>query len=129
MGIVGIAAAVVAVTLVILAAFMIPAFIEMRKTAAELRKFIANTDSELNSVMKELRLALDDLKTVTGGMADKVDNVKSFMDAVGDTGRNLSTINSVIGVVAGVCSSSSVWMTGAKAAGRMIAEKLIRKRG
>jgi hypothetical protein len=51
------------------------------------------------------------------------------MDAIGDTGRGLRTINSVIGTVAGVMSRSTLWLTGAKVTGSFILDKIIKKRG
>lgn len=127
--IVGISAAVAAITLVVLAAVMIPAIMEVRKTATAMREFIAQTDTELKPVLRELRETLTDLKVLTEGAADKVEDVHCFMEALGDTGRNLRTINNVAGAVAGVLARSSIWMTGAKVAGKFILERLSQKRG
>lgn len=126
---VGISAAVAAITLLVLAGFMIPAFIEVRKTAAALREFMSQTEAELKPVLKELRETLTDLKVLTEGTADKMEDVHTFMEALGDTGRNLRTINSIAGSVAGVLARSSIWMTGAKVAGKFLLERLSKKRG
>ena len=122
------AAVLVAITLVVLAAFMIPAFIEIRKTAASLREFIAGADSELKPVIHELHQTITELKIITEGASSKSEDMKSFMEALGDTGRNLRTINSVVGTVAGVLATSSVWVVGARAAGKLILERLSKKR-
>jgi hypothetical protein len=50
------------------------------------------------------------------------------MEAVGDTGRNLRTINSIIGVVSGALSSSSVWMTGVKVASSYLMDRILKKK-
>jgi uncharacterized protein YoxC len=127
--IVGISAAVAAITLVVLAGFMIPAFVEIRKTAAATREFITQTETELKPALKELHETLAGLKVLTEGVADKVEDVHSFMDALGDTGRNLRTINNIVGAVAGVMVNSSVWLTGAKVAGKFIVDRFSKQRG
>ncbi|HEX2768795.1 MAG TPA: DUF948 domain-containing protein [Geobacteraceae bacterium] len=125
---IGLAAVVMAITLVVLAAFMIPAFIEIRKTAASLREFIACTDSELKPVLHELHLTITELKIIVEVAATKSEDVKSFMEALGDTSRNLRTINNVVGTVVGVLATSTAWAVGAKAAGRFILESISKKR-
>jgi uncharacterized protein YoxC len=127
--IVGISAAVAAITLVVLAGFMIPAFVEIRKTAAATREFITQTETELKPALKELHETLAGLRVLTEGAADKVEDVHSFMEALGDTGRNLRTINNIVGAVAGVMASSSIWLTGAKVAGKFIVDRFSKKRG
>jgi len=122
------AAILVAITLVVLAAFLIPAFIEIRKTAASLRDFITCADSELKPVLHELHQTITELKIIAEVAASKSEDMKTFMEALGDTGRNLRTINHVVGSVAGVLASSSAWVVGARAAGKLIFERLSRKR-
>ena len=121
------AAVLVAITLVILAAFLIPAFIEIRKTAASLRDFITCADSELKPVLHELHQTITELKIIAEVAASKSEDMKTFMEALGDTGRNLRTINHVVGSVAGVLASSSAWVVGARAAGKLIFERLSKK--
>lgn len=129
MFILGIAVAVMAATLVVIAAFMIPAFIEVRKTAIATREFLAQTESDIKPVLKDLHETLANLRVLTEGAAAKVEDVQCFMEAVGDTGRNIRTINSVVGSVAGVLSGSSVWITGLKVASKFIMDRVAKKRG
>jgi uncharacterized protein YoxC len=128
MVIVAISAVVIAVTIVILAAFMIPALIEIRKSAAAVRVYITDIESQLQLVLKELRELTANLRVLTEGIASKTDEVKCFMTAVGDTGRNISRINVVIGEVAGLLTKSSLWMTGLKAGGRYVIDRITKKR-
>ena len=125
---INLAVAVVAVTMVVLAAFMIPAFIEIRKTAIALRQTSERAESEFKPVLHELHKTLTELKCLVGGAAARTEDVVSFMEALGDTGRNLRTINHVVGAVAGVLASSSAWMTGARVAGKVILERLLQRR-
>ncbi len=127
MTIISLAAAVVAITMVVLAAVLIPAVIEIRKTAEATRDFISRTDAELKPILSELRATLVDLKALTGGIAENVDELKTFMGAVGETGRGLKTIGTIVGSVSGLLASSSLWLSGAKVAGKFLVEKFVKK--
>ena len=126
--IIGLSVAVMAVTLAVLAAFMIPAFIEIRKAAAATREFITYTENELKPVLKDLNESITELKCIFEAVASQTDDLKAFMGAMGDTGRNLRTINNVVGAVAGVMAGSSAWITGARVAGKLILERFSQKR-
>lgn len=122
------AAVVVAITLAVLAAFMIPAIIEIRKTAASLREFITSADSELKPLLNELHNTISEVKIIAEGIASRTEDVTCFMEALGDTSRNLRKINSVVGTVSGVLATSSAWVVGARVAGKFILERLSKKR-
>ena len=106
---------------------MIPAFIEIRKTAVAIRKTSAWAEGELKPLLHELHKTLEELKSLAEGAAEKAEDLKCFMEALGDTGRNLRTINNVVGSVAGVLAASSAWVTGARVAGKFILERLSKK--
>lgn len=129
MGLIPLSVAVMAITLVVLAAFMIPAFIELRKTAAAAREFLVGKESELKPIIRDLQETLADLRVLTQGAAENVDEVKVFMESVGDAGRSIQTINTVVGGVATVIGRSSLWLTGAKVAGKFIIDRISKKRG
>ena len=129
MDVISISVAIVAATFVILTVFAIPAFIEARKTAVAAREFLARTDMELQPALRDLRLIIDDMKFVVAEASEKTGDIKLFMEALGDTGRNLRTINSVAGTVAGFLSSSALWVTGAKVAGKFILNRVSKKGG
>jgi uncharacterized protein YoxC len=125
---ISLALVVVAVTMVTLAAFMIPAFIEIRKTAVAIREMSARAENEFTPVLHELHTALAELKSFAESAATKTEELQSFMEVLGDTGRNLRSINNVLGTVAGALSSSTAWVVGAKVAGKLILDRLSRKR-
>lgn len=129
MSIATIAVVVLALTLLVLVAFMIPTLIEIRKAAADLRSFVSQTGGELKPVLLELEKTLADLRMVTEGVAGKREEVEAFMEAVGDTGRNIRMINAVVGNVAHMAATSSIWITGARTAGKFLLERVIKKRG
>jgi len=129
MGIVSIAVMIMAVTLVLLAAAIVPAFIEIRKAAVASRESLERIEADLGPVLRELKDTLADVKLIVHEAAENREEVTIFMEALGDTGRGLRTINGVVGSVAGFLSTSSVWMAGAKVAGKFAVEKFLRKRG
>lgn len=127
MTVISIAVVIVAVALVVLAAVMIPAILEIRKTAAAVRESVARIESELQPTIKELRQALVEVRTLTEVAADNADDLHVFMSAVGDTGRGLRTISSVVGGITDGLAKSSLWLTGAKVAGKFLMEKFAKK--
>lgn len=129
MGIVSIAVMIMAVTLVVLAAAIVPAFIEIRKTAAALRETLERIEGDIKPMIRDLNATVSDLNLLVHETSGKREDVALFMESLGDTGRNLRTINEVAGSVAGVLSTSSLWMTGAKVAGKYAVERLLTKRG
>jgi uncharacterized protein YoxC len=129
MDVISISVAIMAITFVALAAFAIPAFIEARKSAVAAREVLTRTDMELQPVLKDLRAIITDLKIMTANAAENTGDVKLFMEALGDTGRYLKTINTVVGAVAGMVTASSIWMTGAKVAGKLIIDRVSKKGG
>ncbi len=127
MTIISLAAMVVAITMVVLAAFLIPAFIELRKAAAASREFIVRTDAKLQPILDELRETLAELRVITTGVAENADDLKCFMGAIGETGRGLHTISAVVGGAASALTASSLWLTGIKVAGKFMLQKLSKK--
>lgn len=127
--IVSVAAAVVALTLVVIAAFLIPALVEIKKTTVDFRNLMNRLESEVNPALVELRATLADLKTVTESASAKAENLQYFMEAVGETGRNLRAINSVMGAVSGTVMNSSLWLAGTKVAVNYLIKRYSSKKG
>jgi len=118
---------IVAVILIIVLAFLIPLIIELKKTALNLNQFITKTDLEIQPTIRELNETLRDIRTLTSGVAGKVEDLEDFMDAVGETGRNISGINRVAGKVANVASKSSILVTGLKVTGSYLGNHLLNR--
>jgi len=109
--------------------FLVRALIEIRATVIAARGLVTRIDTELVPVVKDLQGVLADLKVTTEGIASRVDDVKSAMTAVGDTGRNVTRINAVIGNVADLLTRITLVSTGVKAAGQYVCDRISRKRG
>jgi len=129
MMLINLAAVAVAVAMIVLVMFLVPLIMEMRRTATTLREFIERMEADLKPTIKELNATLADLQILTNGAAEKVEDVQCFMTAVGETGRGLRTISTIVSGAAAALSKSTLWMTGAKVAGSYLMDKLIKKRG
>jgi uncharacterized protein YoxC len=127
--IIGLATVVVAIVLVVLACFAIPVLIELRKALVELRQFAICTEEQIKPVMNDLHETLAELKNLTREASERVDEVKGFTEAVGETGRHVKSINSILGAATGVITGSALWLTGAKVAGRFVLDRFSKKRG
>ena len=120
---------VIAAALSLLVLTLIPAIITIKRTVASVGTLSDMIQKELKPTIQELTGVLAELKTVGGGVAEHTDDVKRFMTALGETGTNLSTINRSVSTVTNVLSTTSVWATGVKVAGKYIIESYLKKRG
>ena len=124
-----ITSAVTALTLVILAICLIPALLELKKTAVALRTFTETMQVEIKPLVKELRETVADIQVVTSSTAANADGVNLLLEELGQAGHNIRMINRILGVASVVASGSATWITGARVAGKYIADRLIKKRG
>lgn len=125
----GIALIIIAIALCIMALSMIPTLLAVKRTAASVGMLSDMLHQELKPVIQELTTVLAELKTVGGEMSEHSEDVARFMSALGETGDNLHTINRTVGAVTGVLNTTSVWVTGAKVAGKYVLERYLKKRG
>ncbi|HTP64793.1 MAG TPA: DUF948 domain-containing protein [Geobacteraceae bacterium] len=129
MDLIGVAMIVAAIALVALACFAFPVLLELKKTMAELRRLAAQAEEEMKPVMQDLHETLAGLKVLTREASDRIGEVKGFTEAVGDAGRHIRSINTVLGLVTGVVSGSTLWLTGAKVAGKVVLDRFTKKGG
>ena len=127
--IINIAAIVVAIAIVVLVVSLIPLIRELKTTAVTVREIAGRMEMDIQPTIKELHETLADLNVITAGAAEKVEDIQCFMSAVGETGKGLRTIGSVVGGAAGALAKSSLWLTGAKVAGSFLLERFTKKKG
>ncbi|HXC93905.1 MAG TPA: DUF948 domain-containing protein [Geobacteraceae bacterium] len=125
---VNIAAVVVAAAVVVLVIFLVPLIRELKATAISLREIASRVENDILPTVKELHEVLNEVSVITEGAAEGMESVKSLMSAVGETGKSLHMIGSVVSNAAGALSRSTLWLTGAKVAGSYLMEKLTKKR-
>lgn len=129
MSLTGIALIIIAVAFLILVMTLLPAIMTVKRTAASVGSLSDMVQQELRPTIQELTAVLTELKTVGAGVAEHTDDVTQFMSALGETGRNLNTINRSVSTVTGVLTTTSAWATGAKVAGRYLLERYLKKKG
>ena len=125
----GIVMVIVAVAFCILVMTLIPTILSVKRTAESVASLSDMLQKELKPTIQELTSVLTELKTVGGGIAEHTDDVKEFMSALGETGNNLHTINRSVSVVTNALNTTTIWMSGAKVAGKYFIESYLKKRG
>ncbi len=118
----------IAVTLIAGAVYLVTVCEEVKKTLFVTRQLLKRIDSEVDPIVTDLQIVMSNLKIASEGVASRVDEIKSAMEAVGDTGRNISRINTVVGRVADVVGRISLFSAGTKAAGQYLRERILHKR-
>lgn len=119
--------AVTAVTLVVVAFYLIPVLLELKKAAASVSTTSDSLLLEIKPLIKELRDTIADIQVVTSSAAANADGVNLLLEELGHAGHNIRMINRLLGVASQVAASSSAWMTGARVAGKFIADRLSKK--
>lgn len=125
----GIVMIIVAVAFCVLVMTLIPTILTVKRTAESVASLSDMLQKELKPTIQELTSVLTELKTVGGGIAEHTDDVKEFMSALGETGNNLHTINRSVSVVTNALNTTTVWISGAKVAGKYFIESYLKKRG
>jgi len=129
MSLTGIALIIIAAAFLILVLTLIPAITAFKRAAASVGSLSDMVQTELKPTIQELTAVLVEMKTVGNGIAEHTEDVTRFMSAIGETGTNLSTINRSVGLVTGLLTTGSAWVTGAKVAGKYVLERYLKKRG
>lgn len=129
MTLVGIVLIVIAVAFCILVITLVPTLLTVKRSAESVASLADMLQKELKPTIQELSEVLTDLKTVGGGIAGHTEDVKEFISALAETGNNLHTINRTVRVVTNVLNTTSVWVSGAKVAGKYLLERYLKKRG
>jgi len=118
----------IAVTLIAASVYLVTVCEDLKKTLFVARQLIKRIDTEVDPIVMDLQVVMSNLKIATEGVSSRVDEIKSAMEAVGDTGRNISRINIVVGHVADVLGRISLLSAGTKAAGKYLSERILHKR-
>ena len=118
----------IAIAAIVLAAFIVPVIIEIKKTTVALREFVVNLDRELKPTLHELQGTVTEAKGLIAEVSARTGEIKGLTTALGETGQNLRGINKAIGSATGIIAGTSVWAAGLKAAFSFILERLAKKR-
>ena len=116
---------IIAVVLGAVAAFLIPLLLELRRTVEALRCTI---ERNLNPALDELQKNLRTLNSVTGNVEQVTEDVKLLSRAIGDIGRSLSAVNTIVtSTGASALISAMSLRTGVAAALGFVLTNLLRR--
>ena len=118
--IVEIAAILVAVAFAVLVGYLVPLLIQVRRTVAESEQLMARMNSELPSLIAELRAMSQNLNDLTDQARSGVEHASVLLHAAGQLGESVQVVHNLVkgsggsllanmaGVVAGLRAAKDV---------------------
>jgi uncharacterized protein YoxC len=88
--------AVIAVAVALMAAFVIPMLLELKRTLASLRQTM---EQNLAPTLDELQVMLKSVHSISDNVNDITVDVKQLSSAVGQVGKKIQTANAVVDAV------------------------------
>jgi uncharacterized protein YoxC len=118
------------VILALLAGFVIPLLIELKRTTAQARTFLERTETQLNATLGEMDETLKSVRGITDTVNNVTDDIGTFSSSLAETGESVrdlfvtlsETMDRLSGNLSGI-------RAGIRAAVDIIATKLLKKRG
>ena len=124
MTIVEIAAVLVAVAFVLMVGFLVPVLIQVRKTVVESERLLSKMNTEVPSLMAELRATIQDLNGLTNQAREGVEHAAVLLHAVGEVGESVQQVHNVVRGSSGTLLTNVASMVaGFKAATRVVRER------
>ncbi|RJQ49924.1 MAG: DUF948 domain-containing protein [Nitrospiraceae bacterium] len=88
---------IIAGVLIVLAAFLVPAILQITRTAKAAESFLKSTQESLNPLILKLNETADRANRVTEGVEESVSNVQHLTKAIGETATIIEDVNRTIG--------------------------------
>lgn len=123
--IVEIAAILVAVAFAVLVGYLVPVLIQVRKTVAESEQLLAKMNTEVPSLVAELRSMSRNLNELTDQARSGVEHASVLLHAVGEVGESVQQVHNVVRGSGGtlLANVASV-VAGFKAATKVVRERM-----
>ena len=93
-----VAAVIIAVAFVVLVGYVVPAVIQVRKTATQAERLLSQINSELPEILTEIKQTNENVRAMSMQAREGVGRASVLMNAIGDVGE---TVNHVHGVLRG----------------------------
>ncbi len=87
---------IIVLIIAVLAAFLIPAILQIKKTAKAVEDFMKTTQESLNPLLSELRQTIEKTNRAAEGIEESVANVQRLTRSVGETGALIEEVNSLL---------------------------------
>jgi uncharacterized protein YoxC len=125
MTIVEIAAILVAIAFAVLVGYLVPVLIQVRKTVAESEQLLAKMNTEVPSLVAELRSMSQNLNELTDQARSGVEHASVLLHAVGEVGESVQQVHNVVRGSGGtlLANVASV-VAGFKAATKVVRERM-----
>ncbi len=117
------------VVLLVLVCGMIPAFIQIRRTALQAEVFLKVVELELRPALSELKEVIRNLNRVSEQVTGGMDKVGGALEAIKGTGETIGIANDLIQqIVFPKLITGAAFMTGLRAGLRTLIARLVRGR-
>lgn len=124
-----IAAMLAAVACAVLAGFLVPVLIQVRKTVAESEQLLAKMNVDLLPLVGELRAVTQHLNQLTEQARDGVEHAAVLLHAVGEVGESVQHVHNLVrGSSGNLLTNVASVLAGFKAATHVMRERY-RKEG
>lgn len=123
--IVEMAAVVVAIAFAVLVGYLVPMLIELRKTVAESQQLLARMNSELPSLIAELRAMSQNLNDLAEQARGGVERAAVLLHAVGDIGESVQQVHQIVkGTSGSLLVNLASMVAGLRAATTVVKQRL-----
>ena len=121
---------IIAGVIIILAAFLIPAILQIIRTAKAAEDFLKTTQAALNPLIAKLNETADKTNSIAANVDESICNVQQLTKAVAETGAIIGDINNFVRKIqtVGLITTSS-FGAGIKTALSVLAQGIMRKGG
>ncbi len=123
--IVEVAAILVAIAFAVLVGYLVPLLIQVRKTAAEAEQLVTKMNTDLPTLVTELRAMSQNLNDLTEQARGGVEHAAVLLHAVGEVGESVNQVHSLVRGSGGtlLANVASV-VAGLRAAKQVVTERL-----
>ncbi|MGH7369692.1 MAG: DUF948 domain-containing protein [Candidatus Methylomirabilaceae bacterium] len=117
------------VLLVVLVCGMIPAFVQIRRTALQAEVFLKVAELELRPALIELKEIIRNLNRVSEQVTGGIDKVGGALEAIKETGETIGIANDLVQqILFPKLITGAAFMTGLRAGLRTLIARLIKGR-
>jgi uncharacterized protein YoxC len=123
--IVDVAAIMVAIAFAVLVGYLVPLLVQMRKTAAEAEQLVTKLNSDLPTLVVELRAMSQSLNDVAEQARDGVEHAAVLLHAMGEVGESVNQVHTLVrGSGSSLLTNVASVFAGLKAAKHAVTKRL-----
>ena len=120
-----IASIIAAIAFAVLVGYVVYTLIQARKTLVELEVVLVQLNSQLPSLLKDLRVMTENVNALSQQARDGIDHASFFLHAVGAVGETVEQVHGLVrGQGEGLVSKLFSVVAGVKAASAVVKDRL-----